>query len=454
MHEKKLFLIIPPYDDIKVKYNFFPFFTDEMGPLPPLGLAYLKESIKKQNKGYEVSILDGQILHIKDIFYKIKKEKPEVVGISPLLRTFGSGLEIARIAKKNNAEVFMGGPHATGLAREIMLNRGINSSDYCVDAIVRESGELAFTKLLKNQKKENINNLMWCKDDKIIKNKIGKYKLPSLVNTKLDYLDIYFKEQEKPNPQNQYKRGMVVISRIGCRWRNTRGGCVFCEKINSSLHTKTPREFWEEIRYLKNYFNLDFIWDVSNDFLDDEKWLEEFALMRRSYADVKDIKFQFFCRIDAINVRTIKLLNKLYLPLFLIIGYDGGSDKTLKALNKGYNKKLALERTRLLAKLGSNVHVVASFILGAPGESKKTLEETVQFAVSLKKVGINISFTPHIFKPLPRSVAYSLMLRKYEEKYSGRDYVIMEELINDWVVGFCKTSLEKLVYTFRQLVSL
>ena len=81
---------------------------------PPLGLGYVAAALEKD--GFNVKLIDMSDTSFEDAEKTLKKEKPNVVGISCNLTDFRWGaFKLAQIVKRvdSNTVVIMGGSHAT-----------------------------------------------------------------------------------------------------------------------------------------------------------------------------------------------------------------------------------------------------------------------------------------------------------------------------------------------------
>jgi radical SAM superfamily enzyme YgiQ (UPF0313 family) len=73
----------------------------------------------------------------------------------------------------------------------------------------------------------------------------------------------------------------------------------------------------------------------------------------------------------------------------LIVGYESGDQQILKNIKKGATVERARQFTKDCHKLGLVVH--GDFILGLPGETHETIDNTIQFAKELDVETIQVS---------------------------------------------------------------
>ncbi len=93
------------------------------------------------------------------------------------------------------------------------------------------------------------------------------------------------------------------------------------------------------------------------------------------------------CRVHA-DYETLKAMKKAGCRL-LIVGFESGDPTILKNIKKGATVEQALEFMSNCRRLGLLVH--GDFIIGLPGETRETIERTMQFAEELDCETIQVS---------------------------------------------------------------
>jgi hopanoid biosynthesis associated radical SAM protein HpnJ len=86
--------------------------------------------------------------------------------------------------------------------------------------------------------------------------------------------------------------------------------------------------------------------------------------------------------------RTLKIMKENGLRL-LLVGYESGDDQILHNIKKGLRTDIARRFSEDCRKLGIVVH--GTFILGLPGETRETIEKTIQFAIDINPHTIQAS---------------------------------------------------------------
>jgi hopanoid biosynthesis associated radical SAM protein HpnJ len=94
----------------------------------------------------------------------------------------------------------------------------------------------------------------------------------------------------------------------------------------------------------------------------------------------------------------------------LLVGYESGNQQILNNVKKGVRLDVAETFTRDCRKLGILIH--GTFVLGLPGESKETIEESIRFACRLDVDTIQVSLAA----PYPGTELYQqAMANKWYE---------------------------------------
>jgi len=71
------------------------------------------------------------------------------------------------------------------------------------------------------------------------------------------------------------------------------------------------------------------------------------------------------------------------------VGYESGNQQILHNIKKGMRIEVAEKFTRDCHDLGIKIH--GTFILGLPGETKETIQETIKFATKINPHTIQVS---------------------------------------------------------------
>jgi len=100
---------------------------------------------------------------------------------------------------------------------------------------------------------------------------------------------------------------------------------------------------------------------------------------------------------------TLKVMREHGLRL-LLVGYESGSDDILTNIKKGVKVERAHQFSKDCRYLGITVH--GTFIVGLPGESRETIESTINFAKEINPHSLQVS----IAAPYPGTALYNQAL--------------------------------------------
>lgn len=103
----------------------------------------------------------------------------------------------------------------------------------------------------------------------------------------------------------------------------------------------------------------------------------------------KPLNFTWSCTSRVhVDLETLQAMRAAGCRLF-IVGFESGNPQILKNIKKGATVEQAREFTKNCKKAGIAIH--ADFIIGLPGETPETIEETFQFAKELDCETIQVS---------------------------------------------------------------
>jgi hopanoid biosynthesis associated radical SAM protein HpnJ len=161
-----------------------------------------------------------------------------------------------------------------------------------------------------------------------------------------------------------------------CLWPQTVGGHRY--RVRSVEHVI------EEIRLAKHYFP-----QVREFFFDDDTFTDNLPRAEAIAKELGKLGVMWSCNAKA-NVprKTLEVLKDNGLRL-LLVGYESGNQQILHNIKKGMLIDVAKRFTKDCHELGIVIH--GTFILGLPGETKETIQETIKFATEINPHTIQVS---------------------------------------------------------------
>ncbi len=253
-------------------------------PYFPLGLLYLAAYVRE--RGHQVSVFDGTFAAGEEEFVAALEElRPEVVGITALLPTRETALQLAGLAHAAGATVILGGPDPTRDPSEYLAYPQ-------VDVVIHHEGEATLLALLDLY------------DD-------GRLAAGALANE----LGVAYRDENgrpvvnRPRPFIEDldalplpARDLVDMDRYLATWRQENGyaslsiatarGCPYgCEWCQDAVHgpefrQRSPENVAAEMKWLKERYDIDRLRLVDDVDGISREWLEAWAAAAEAQAAV------------------------------------------------------------------------------------------------------------------------------------------------------------------------
>jgi radical SAM superfamily enzyme YgiQ (UPF0313 family) len=139
---------------------------------------------------------------------------------------------------------------------------------------------------------------------------------------------------------------------------------------------------------------------VKEFFFDDDTLTDNLPRVEVLARELGKLGVTWSCNAKA-NVprETLKVMKDGGLRL-LLVGYESGNQRILHNIKKGMRVDVARRFTKDCHELGIVIH--GTFILGLPGETKETIEETIRFAAEINPHTIQVSLAA----PYPGTFLY------------------------------------------------
>ena len=336
---------------------------------PPLGIGYLSSYLK--SKGVVTKIVDGLNLRMSNEEIVERVAECELVGLTVLTDYYLPAKDLTDKLKLAGKIVVWGGAHASCLPRQVLDE---TQADYVVVA----EGEVILYELIEalanNKSVEDLPG--------VYSRKTENFKPRELIKN-LDELP--FPDWQEINPKEYQKapHGALIKNFPVAPITSTRGcpyECTFCAspKIWSrTLRFRSPENVVDEIEYLVKNFGVKEI-----HFEDDN------LTMKRSHIEgickeilKRDLKISWATpngiRADRIDKELLSLMKKSGC-YYVVFGIESANQYILDNVKK-HEKLEQVEKAIIWCnKLG--LMTQGFFIFGLPGETKKSIENSNNFA--------------------------------------------------------------------------
>jgi hopanoid biosynthesis associated radical SAM protein HpnJ len=206
-----------------------------------------------------------------------------------------------------------------------------------------------------------------------------------------------------------YKRDLVIENYFGgylrhpyisfYTGRGCKSRCTFClwpqTIAGHAYRTRSVGHVIEELIWARKAFP-----QVKEFFFDDDTLTDNIPRVEALAREIGKLGIVWSCNAKANVPRdTLKVLKDNGLRL-LLVGYESGNQKILHNIKKGMRVDVAKRFTKDCHELGIVIH--GTFILGLPGETKETIEETIRFAAEINPHTIQVSLAA----PYPGTFLY------------------------------------------------
>jgi len=372
----KVLLLNPPFKFRISRASRWPEYTKSGTIYYPFWLAYATGVLMQAE--HEVMLIDaiakGWSIH--KTINEIVKFDPELLVIETSTSTIKSDVNfIKKFNKASNAKVILVGPHVSALPEDIL------KMSKAIDFVARKEYDYTVLDLAntleKNGKIKDVLGISYRKGRKVVHNS----DRPVIRN--LDKLPFVSKIYKKFLDVRDYRYALAmhpmiqILSSRGCPNR-----CTFCQLpqtfMSRVFRARSPENFVDELEFIENELP-----EVKEIFIEDDTFTVNQKRVSRICDLIKerglDITWSTNVRSDLPYILLKKMKNAGC--RMLIVGYESGSQQLLNNIKKGITLKQGEKFTGAAKNAG--LKIFACFMIGLPGETRETIEQTFQFARKL-----------------------------------------------------------------------
>jgi hopanoid biosynthesis associated radical SAM protein HpnJ len=294
--------------------------------------------------------------------------------------TFAGDVTIAEALKAENQDVLVGfvGPKVA-----VQPERSLRASA-AIDFVAREEFDLTIAEVAQGRALASVAGLSFKQPDGQVVHNPDREILEDM--DQLPFVTPVYKRDLRPE---DYYIGYLLHPYLSLyTGRGCRSRCTFClwpQTVGGHRYrTRSVENVLAEATLVREQFPR-----VRELFFDDDTFTDDRPRAEAIARGLGKLGITWSCNAKA-NVprETLAVLRDNGLRL-LLVGYESGDQQILINIKKG----LRVERARRFAadcrELGITVH--GTFILGLPGETKQTIEETIRFAREVNPHTIQVS---------------------------------------------------------------
>ncbi|MFH1791583.1 MAG: radical SAM protein [Candidatus Omnitrophota bacterium] len=375
-----LVIIVPPAGPRNTNY-------------PPYGALYVASALIA--KGYRVKILniDTDRLTNREAIGIISEMDPAYVGFSGIVAPSYNYIKdmSADVKKAFPGKIQILGGGLASAAETVLENTSI-------DIVVKGEGDVTAVELMEalssGRDPDGVRGLVYRNGPRIVSTGIRPLilDLDALRYPAFDLIDMTrympdgarfirsFTNRARDNRisglcRRGKNRMITIMTSRGCF-----GRCTFCFRAYPGLRVHSMKYVFDYIEYCVKKFNAGFFTFADECFAPnkDRNWafIDEFRKRRPG------IVFRILgMRVDTVDEDILKAYREIGCWM-IEYGFESGSQKMLNIIDKGVGVRHNRQAAEWTRKAG--IFTMPTTVLGMPGETDKTVGETVEFLKSLK----------------------------------------------------------------------
>ena len=312
-------------------------FLKDAGDRPPLGIAYIGAYLRE--RGIDVSLVDMN--HTDTL------PKADIYGVSVATPNYSEAMDIGTRLMFEGLLV-AGGPHPSAVPE---------SMDGFGKVVIGE-GERAMYEICQNPtspKREIRSELI--------------QDLDSLPHPARDLLPM-----DKYSLKIDDEPATPIITSRGCPY-----GCIYCGKqmYGRKWRAHSAGYVVNEMRDIKEEFDIKAFYIYDDTFTLDKKRAHDICFLLHW---LPKTKFRCTSRVDCVDKSLLAALKKAGCDE-ICYGVESGNNDILRNINKGFTKETVIRTVKETKEAG--IRTKLYFMLGLPGDTEKTMRETIEFSKEL-----------------------------------------------------------------------
>ena len=417
-----------------------------------LGILKVAAVLESSNRRVEILDLAGIENFAEVVRDYLVSSNISIFGITATTPQMPAVTKVVDVIRKTRlfAKIILGGPHATliNAARKNEQTKGVDGRaaksfqdlKEMFDVIVSGDGEEAIFEALKPDAPKLIDA-----DD--IKSNLF------LDNSKLDASPFPARHLIDVNSYHygiDGEKALSLIAQLGCPY-----SCGFCGGRNSpsfrKIRVRSAGRITEEMELLYKMYSI-----KGYMFYDDELNISPSVFVELMKAIIRlqerlevQFKLRGFIRANLFNEEQAELMYQAGFQ-WLLVGFESGSSKILKAMNKRVTREQNTRCLEIAKQRGLKVKALMS--IGHPGESDETLAETHRWLLGVKPDDFDVTIitvypgTPYYDEAVPHPAKKGIWIYSHENErlYSEEiDY----RLVADYYKGNPDGGYKSYVFT-------
>ncbi len=368
----------------------------------PLSLLYVGSALKRAGFDVKIYNIPYDMAGVEGMVSEVLGLKPLFVGVSVFtgIRTAVAAKFSKRFKELSPSTVVVwGGVHPSLVPQQCL------EEDFIDIAAIGEGEETAVElaeALSSGTGLNNIKGIGYKANGKIILNE-ARPLIENLDNFPLDWSLINADECIEVLPDGT--KYMEYMSSRGCPFN-----CGFCYNRAYNKRRWRPHSFRHTVDEILRFRDMTGVKGVV--FFDDNFMVDTgraFQILK--FLKDKDIQcVRLMMRLDLVRKDILDTIVELGIRN-IFVGFESGSNRVLKLMNKGITREEILEKFKLLSKY-PQIAVSASAVIGFPTETWDEICQTADLGVKIAGLVPSNIVTLQTFLPYPGTDLYSLAVKE------------------------------------------
>ena len=340
---------------------------------------------------------------------KHEMDERDLVILHTSTPSFRQDVDTAELIKERNPRIKIG---FIGAKAAVESTKVLETST-AIDFVARNEFDFTIVDVANGMPLREVEGISWRDDDgAIIHNKDRK------VIEDMDSLPFVSPIYKRDLQMEKYFGGYLLHPYVsfytgrGCKSR-----CTFClwpQTVGGhNYRTRSIGHVIEEVKYVMEAFPQN-----KEIFFDDDTLTDTLPRVEELAIELGKLGVTWSCNAKAnVPYKTLKILKENGLRL-LLVGYESGNQQILHNIKKGLRVDVARQFTKDCHALGIVIH--GTFILGLPGETEETIEETINYAKEIDPHTIQVSLAA----PYPGTFLYKQAVEN--NWFDGGDHLLTD----------------------------
>ena len=305
--------------------------------------------------------------------------------------SFAGDLRVAEALKRENPALVLG---LVG-AKVAVEPEGSLLASEAIDFVAREEFDFTIAEIAEGRPLETVDGITYRHRDGQLASTPDRAILEDM--DRLPYVtEVYRRDLRVEDYFIGYLKHPYVSLYTG---RGCRSQCTFClwpQTVGGHRYrTRSVEHVLGEMALIPRYFP-----QVREVFFDDDTFTDDRPRAEEIARGMGRLGLTWSCNAKAnVAYETLKVMRDNGLRL-LLVGYESGNQQILTNIKKGVRLERARQFTKDCRDLGITIH--GTFIVGLPGETKESIEETIRFAKEINPHSLQVS----IAAPYPGTALY------------------------------------------------